>query len=49
MKKKLTLKKILLSLLAVILIALTVFAVAFFRYYPHYQKEKMPITVSPAG
>lgn len=49
MKKKLTLKKILLLLLAVLLIALAVFAVAFFRYYPHYQREKAPITVSPAG
>jgi endonuclease/exonuclease/phosphatase family metal-dependent hydrolase len=49
MKKKITAKRILLSLLAVVLAALAVYAVVFFRYLPHYRGEKEPITVTPAG
>ena len=49
MKKKITAKRILLSLLAVVLAALAVYAVVFFRYLPHYRTGKEPITVTPAG
>ena len=49
MEKKRIRRRIIFAVLAVVLAALVVFALAFFRYYPHYRAEKAPITVTPAG
>ena len=49
MEKKKLGRRILLGILALVLAALAVLAVVFFRYYPHYRTEKEAITVTPAG
>lgn len=49
MEKKKLRRRILLGILALVLAALAVFAVVFFRYYPHYRAEKEAIAVTPAG